>query len=105
MTLTFNNQDFDLENFTFIISKSEENVQNLLHRIDCSFLDDSDINMSELAQMAINDFDGNITITTSKTTYSFSGFEFENVNLYADTVQENIGISFSKEVVNDNESN
>lgn len=102
MTLTFNNQEFNLENFSFIISKSEENIQNLLHRIDCSFLDDNDINMNELAQIAVNDFDGDITITTSKTTYSFEGFEFESVNLYADTVQEKVGISFSKEVVNDN---
>lgn len=94
MTLLFNENEYEIINFTLSISKNVDNAK-FVERIDCIFADNS-IDLELLAAQIKDEFQGNLTIINGASTYYFTDFGFEDLRFFVDQLGMEKSISLSK---------
>lgn len=92
MTLVFNENEYAIERFSYTIVK--EKGLNHEKRINCVL--DNLVNVESLIDKLENDFDGDIVINTLNNQFTFTGYEFESLDMNGDSTDTFIAINFSK---------
>ena len=100
LTLTINNFSCELKDFSVSIgyndfSEEEKTENTLVERLDCNL--DSSLSVENLMADLLSNFNTVIEITSQNgLLYTFSNFNFDNINLYVDNASERKSLIFTK---------
>lgn len=99
MKLTFGTYEYDINTLNYRVEPDDENSLQLQKNIDCTF--SNAININQMGDIMLNDFDGSFDIThDNNTIFSATGYEFSSINVVSDAYDiPSFSITFLKNVV------
>lgn len=95
MTLKINNYEYNITSFTYRITAFDDdnNTKKFQKILSCNIIDPIDID--EIGEDIVNNFDGNIIINSENESYQFYNFNFDTISLAVDE-NKNYDIIFIK---------
>lgn len=99
MTLNLNNEVYNISSFSFTATIDEND--DIIYRIDCSFVQLSEVeNIESFSEELITNIGNSLQISTEDDlSYTFENYLFDSINLYAEDGKEDdntLSISFYK---------